>query len=424
MNPLEDNVLAAIDSLKDEAFAFLRRLVQQPSTLGRERPAQEIVYRKLKSLGLTTELWEPRISELSAHPAFAPVEWDYRGRPNVTAVLPGCGRGRSLALNGHIDVVSPEPLWGWSHDPWGAEIVCNRMYGRGAADMKGGIAMMVLTLEALIRSGVTLKGNVYFESVIEEECGGNGALACRQRGHAADAGAAIVAESTNRYLGISELGVMWFRVKVRGSSGHVAMAHKSANVIESCYPLIQALRCLEADMNRQVSHPCYQGYEHPINLNVGEIRGGHWPSSVPVECTFVCRLSYEPGVSNREMRQRVEACLEEASRADPLIRQNPLQVEYLGFQSEGDWIDPEQEHVQLLRKAYRAITGEELIPRAFTGTTDARYFNLYTQTPAMAFGPTGENIHAADEFVELDSIVTGSKTLALFLLEWCEIGER
>jgi acetylornithine deacetylase len=424
MDPLEENILVSIDGLKDEMVSFLQTLVQHPSTLGLERPAQEIVYRKFKSLGLPADLWEPRLSDLCVHPGFAPVEWDYTGRPNVTAVLQGNGGGRSLALNGHIDVVSPEPLWGWSHDPWGAEIVGNRLYGRGAADMKAGIAMMVLALEALINNKVKLNGNVYFETVIEEECGGNGALACRLRGHAADADAAIVLEDTNLSLGTSELGVMWFRVRVRSSSGHVAQAHKSSNVIESCYPLMKALRRLETEMNDQVSHPLYMSREHPINLNIGEIKGGHWPSSVPADCSFVCRLSYEPGVPNREIRKRVEACLFEASRKIPLFRQHPPQVEYYGFQSEGDWIDQDQEFIKTLGKAHKAISGRELTPLAFTGTTDMRSFNLFSSTPAVVYGPKGENGHAADEFVELDSIVTGAKTLALFMLDWCGTGEQ
>lgn len=421
MNTIEMKVFSTIDALKDSMVSFLQALVRCPSTLGNERSAQEIVYRKLKSLGLRAEIWEPRLSDLCAHPAFAPVEWDYTGRPNVTATLPGSGGGRSLALNGHIDVVPPGPSWDWDYDPWGAEIVGNRMYGRGAADMKGGIAMVLLALEALRESEVTLKGNVYFESVIEEECGGNGALACRLRGHAADSDAAIVAEDTNHIILVGEMGVMWFRVRVRSGSGHVAMAHKSGNVIESCYFLMQALKRLEEEMNAQVSHPYFANYEHPVNLNIGEIRGGHWVSSVPSECWFACRLSYEPSIPNREMRKRIETCLSEASQEHPLLRENPPQVEYFGFQCEGDWIEREHSHVETLAKAHQMIAGEVPQRLAFPGTTDVRSFNLYANIPAVAYGPKGENIHAANEYVELDSILTGAKVLTWFMLDWCGV---
>jgi acetylornithine deacetylase len=421
MDQHTEKVLSTIDDLYGEMVRFLAELVRHPSTLGEERPAQEVVYRKLKSMGLSAELWEPRLSELSAHRAFAPVEWDYQNRPNLTAVLKGLGGGKSLAFNGHIDVVSPEPIWGWSHDPWGAEVEGNRMYGRGTVDMKGGIAMMVLALEGLIKNGVKLKGDIYLETVIEEECGGNGALACRLRGYAAKADAAIVTEGTGLSVGVSELGVMWFRVRLRSGSAHVAQAHKCINVIESCYPLMQALHRLEAEMNRDVTHPNYLNQEHPINLNVGEIKGGHWPSSVPVECSFVCRLSYVPGVSNQEMRKRVETCILEASTENPLFKQYPPRVEFYGFQSEGDWIEQDHQLIKTLEQAHKTISGTNLLPLIFTGTTDMRSFNLYTSTTAVNYGPKGENGHTSEEYVDLDSIVNGAKTLALFVMDWCGV---
>lgn len=420
---LEDNIYTAIEDHREAMVSFLQRLVQQPSVLGNERGAQEIVYHKLKSLGFSTEIWEPRLDVLASHPAFAPVEWDYNGRPNVTGVLQGNGGGKSLAFNGHVDVVSPEPLWGWSYDPWGAEIVGNRMYGRGAGDMKCGIAMVFLALEALKETGVRLRGNVYMETVIEEECGGNGALACRLKGHASSADAALVVEPTNLATGIGELGVIWFRVRARSLSGHVAQAHKSGNVIESCFPLMRALRGLEAELNQQINHPYFRDIEHPVNLNIGTIQGGQWPSSVPVECSFVCRLSYEPGITNLEIRQRIEACIYEAAAQDALFKNMPPVIEYYGFQSLASTIDRDHELLSALGQAHRHITGEEIQKFAFTGTTDARSFNLYSETPATAYGPVVGNIHNADEYVELDSIVTGAKTTALFMMNWCGVEE-
>ena len=419
MNTQEKNVINAIDGLKDDMVSFLKELVKQPSVLGNEKPAQEIVYRKLKLLGLPVDIWDPRMSDLCAHPSFAPVEWDYNGRPNVTAVLQGAGGGSSLVLNGHIDVVTPEPLWEWSRDPWGAEVDGNRLYGRGAMDMKAGIALNIMVIEALLKSKAKLKGNIYFESVIEEECGGNGTLACRLRGHAVDATAAIITEPSSLIMVNGDMGVMWFRVRVRGKSGHPTQTQKIPNVIESCFPLMQALHSLEAEMNNQVSHPFFISQKNPIVLNIGEIQGGHWPSSTPAECTFDCRLPYEPGVSNLEMRKRVEKCLLDASTGNPLYQHNPPEVEYYGFQSVGDAIDPEQEFIKLLGKAHQTITGKELIHYAGAGATDLRYFNIYSRTPAVVYGPIGENAHGADEFVDLESIVTAAKTLALFTLNFC-----
>jgi acetylornithine deacetylase len=420
MDRIQERVLAEIERREGSMVAFLQALVRQPSTLGNELGAQQIVYRKLKSLGLAAELWKPRLDLLRTHPAFAPVEWSYEGRPNVTAALKGQGgRGESLVLNGHIDVVSPEPSWGWSRDPWGAEIVGRRLYGRGAFDMKGGIATSILALEGILAAGVVLHGDVFVETVLEEECCGNGTLACRLKGYSSTASAAIVTEGTDLAVHLADMGVMWFRVRVRGSSGHVGRAHEANNAIEKCFPLIQALRELEAEMNRQVSHPAYIGREHPVNLNVGTIEGGHWPSSVPADCAFVCRLSYEPGVEYGDIRRRVETCVLEAAQQDPWLAREPPRLEYFGFQAEGSTVDRDSPLLERLGRAHRQVTGEELQYVASTALTDIRYFNLYSGIPATDYGPTGANAHNVDEYVELDSIVTAARTLALFVLDWC-----
>jgi acetylornithine deacetylase len=421
MKYIQQTVLNKIEDRADATVEFLQAIVRQPSVRGNERGAQELVYRKLRSLGLPAERWEPRLDVLARHPAFAPVEWDYHDRPNVSAVLKGSGGGRSVVLNGHIDVVPPEPLHGWSFDPWGAEIRDGRLYGRGAGDMKGGIAMIVLAVEALQAAGVKLKGDVFLESVIEEECGGNGTLACRLRGYSQAASAAVVTEPHGLHYGKADLGILWFRMIVHGVSAHVADAHKHGNVIEACCRLMQALRGLEAEMNAEPRHPLYQEHPHPVNLNIGMVRGGHWPSSVPSDCTFECRLSYQPGVQNSAVRERIEACLRTAAASDPLLQAASLRVEYYGLQSEPCVYPTEGEFIQTLGRAHQEVTGSPLLGLAGTGTTDARYFTLYSDIPATCYGPVAGNIHAADEYVELDSIVTAAKTLALFLLDWCGV---
>ena len=417
----KNRVFEEITNLEESMISFLQDLVKEPSTLGNEKGAQLIVYNKLKEIGLEARIWDPDIYVLEKHPACAPVEWDYRERPNVTAIhATEMKEGKSLVLNGHIDVVSPEPMWEWKHDPWGAVIENNRLYGRGSADMKGGIAMMILALEAIIKSDIELFGDIFVETVIEEECGGNGALACRLDGYSKSANAAIVPEPFSLQASIADLGIMWFRVRLKGTSAHVAEASKYGNVIESCYPLIQALRELERKMNANVKHPLYKDHEHPINLNVGTITGGHWPSSVPSECSFVCRLSYMPSMKNREAQQLVKECIQNEAQKHQLLRKHPPLIEFYGFQSEGSVLDKKSELINVLGKAHQEVTNEEMKFVASTGTTDMRYFNLYEGIPATCYGPIGGNIHTSNEYVELDSIITGAKTLALFVLEWCK----
>lgn len=289
--------------------------------------------------------------------------------------------------------------------------------------MKGGIAMSVLALESIIGAGVGLRGNVFFESVLEEECSGNGTLACRLSGYSAGAQAAIIPEPFGLNAGVADVGVMWFKVIVRGSSGHVSEAHKANNAIEKCFNLLQALKGLEKVLNEEISHPAFVGMEHPVNLNIGIIKGGDWPSTVPGECSFDCRLSFEPGIRYMDIRKRVEGCVMDAVEKDPWLIKFPPKIEYYGFQAEGSVVDVNCEFMQTLARAHRKVTDRQLAHIADTGLTDMRYFNLYSDYPAVSYGPSGVNFHNADEYVDLDSIITGAKTIALFILDWCGVDD-
>ncbi|MGQ9584868.1 MAG: ArgE/DapE family deacylase [Anaerolineae bacterium] len=420
MSDLMARVSDAVEQHRESMVSLLQSLVRQPSTLGNERPVQEVIHRKWQSLGLESTIWELDPDSLAAHPAYAPVEWGYAGRPNVTAVLRSPqGGGRSLVINGHVDVVSPEPLSLWTHDPWEGEILGGRMYGRGTADMKGGIAMAALALESLLANGVTLRGDLILETVIEEECSGNGTLACRLAGYQADG--ALICEPYALQANVATMGVMWFRVMVQGRSGHVRSAREAVNAIEKCFPLVEALRQLEERMNSEITHPLYRDLEHPINLNLGIMQGGDWPSTVPASCQFACRISYPPGVSPSEVRRRIEGCVAEAASRDPWLRQESPVLHYYGFRAHGSQVDVQSPLVQILKDCHRSVLGEELGFAVSTACDDTRYFNHDFGVPAVGYGPAGAGIHGADEYVELDSIATGAKVLARFIMEWCGV---
>src|SRR3954468_3086000 len=186
-----EHLWTEIEARRDELIGVIADLVRRPSLLGEEGPAQTYVADYLRASGMTTEVWELDQSVRSL-PNAGDSGVPFAGRPNVAGTLPGRGDGRSLILNGHIDVVSPEPLSDWNFNPWDAEIVGDRMYGRGAMDMKVGIATN-LFLPRLIRElGIELDGDVTVHSVIEEECSGIGALDAARR---VSADAALVTES-------------------------------------------------------------------------------------------------------------------------------------------------------------------------------------------------------------------------------------
>jgi acetylornithine deacetylase len=362
------------------------------------------------------------VKTLRQHPSFGPLDLSYQARPNVTAVwradAPG---GKSIIFNGHTDVVSAEPLVNWTHDPFGAEIVGEWMYGRGAADMKGGVAAMILAVEAVRSAGVSLRGDVILEAVIEEECTGNGTLACVLKGLKADT--AIIPEAHGLTASLSTVGVIWFRVKTRGQASHVLAAESAVNAIEKMIPVIHTLRALEAEMNTETRHPLYKDLPHPINLNIGVIGSGDWPSTVPSSCFIECRLSCQPGSSVDETQERVRQAVKKAAHEDAWLQKNPPEVEFFGFRAEPSMVDPATEAMKTLKDCHQTIVGGDLTLHPGTATTDERFFLNNLGIPATCYGPIGERIHAGEERVYLPSVLLSAKVMALFMMRWCQIVE-
>lgn len=422
LTELEVAVMEQVDSRFSETIDFLQAMVRQPSTLGNEKGVQEVVYQRLQALGLAPEMWDLDLTVLKQHPNFGPLELSYQNRPNVTsvwkAVAPG---GKSVVFNGHVDVVSAEPLANWSHNPYGAEIIDDWMYGRGAADMKAGVAGMILAVEAVRAAGIGLRGDVTVESVIEEECTGNGTLACVLRGLTGDA--ALVPESHGLTASLATVGVIWFRVKTRGLASHVLAAESAVNAIEKMIPVIAALRELEAEMNAETRHPFYKELPHPINLNIGVIRSGDWPSTVPSSCAIECRLSCQPGSSVAETHERVRRAVQKAAETDAWLQKNPPVVEFFGFRAEPSVCDPTAPAMVALAGCHQVVVGGELGFYPATATTDERFFLNNLGIPATCYGPKGERIHAGEERVYLPSVLLSAKVMALFLLRWCQVAE-
>ena len=257
---------------------------------------------------------------LRAHPLAAPFSWPVTGKRNVVATWAGTGEGRSLVLNGHVDVVPPGAERLWSGDPFSARRDGDWLLGRGAGDMKAGLAAVVGAVRGLRRLGLAPVGDLLLQSVVEEECGGNGALQCLLAGHRADA--CVIPEPFPDSVSVAQVGVLWFHVDVEGIPAHVGEAAVGVNAIEAVIPIVAALRRLEAELNESPPPP-YDELEHPINLNVGVVRGGDWPSTVAAECTLSCRLALFPGQEVAWLQGRVEDAIAAAAAAHPYLVGSP-----------------------------------------------------------------------------------------------------
>ena len=415
----EREILAAVASQRQDAIAFLQALVREPSLLGQEQSAQALMKDRFHALRLDVHELDIDEESLKDHPGYSPSLLSYDGRVNVIGIhAPRVVRGRSLILNGHIDVVPVGAERLWTRPPFEPWIDGDRLYGRGANDMKAGIVAYTMAFQALQRLGWQPAAKVILQSVIEEECTGNGALACLVAGYSADA--AIIPEPFLDRVMSAQMGVMWLTLDVYGVPVHASVAHTGVGAIEFAQHLVECLRELELLWNEPRNrHSLYCQHDHPVNFNLGRIEGGEWSSSVSTHCRVDLRLSFYPGTKPADVRQQVETRLRQAHAHHPAKACVEVEVSYRGFQAEGLVVDLQQPALQTLMQAHQDITGQVCGTRATTGTTDVRFFHLYGNIPSTCYGPLGANIHGVDEWVSLSSLQQVTAVLALTMARWC-----
>lgn len=420
---LTQKILAAVEEGFEEQIAFTEALGRYPSLRGQEATAQDFLHDELKKRGYAMDRWTIEVDDIRHHPGFSPVEVDYSNAINVVGTLrPREEKGKSLVLNGHVDVVPEGPLDMWSSPPFEPRRDGDWLYGRGIADMKAGIAANIYAVDALKRLGYRPAATVYQQSVVEEECTGNGALAALLRGYNADA--AIIPEPEDDKLVRANTGVLWFRVRVQGVPVHVREAGSGANAIEAAYELIKGLRALEAAWNDQKSdHRYFEELDHPINFNVGKIAGGDWASSVPAWCEFDCRIALYPGIKAADAAREIEDHLRRVSDGIPFLANNPPQVIFNGFFAEGYVLEEGTEAEETLARAHMSSYAKPLESFVTPGYLDGRVFVIYGETPCLVYGPYSEAIHGFDERVKLSSVKRVTGTIALFIAEWCGLEE-
>jgi acetylornithine deacetylase len=415
-------ILEAVDALREEAVETLLRLVRCPSTLGREQAALEEMARIYEGLGLAPRRVPVDVAALAVHPGFSPPLLPYEGRDNVVAVhRPREARGRSLTLQGHVDVVPEGAADMWATPPYEPAIRGGRVFGRGAGDMKAGIVSYCMAFKALRLAGLAPAAEVQMHAVIEEECTGNGALAAMLALPPTDA--VIIPEPGPGYdaLYTAEVGVVWAWVTVSGRPAHVRDMQAGVNAIEAAQAIAARFKAYEAAMNRaERIHPAFRGVNHPVNVNLGTIEGGEWNSSVATRCRIGLRVGVMMGCTAAETRADIERLVAEAA-ADPALRGAQVKLEFRGFMADPCVFDTEAAIVRLARRCYAEATGGALRDYPATGLTDGRHFVLHRGTPVACFGPDAQDIHGIDENVGIESMHGITRTIALAMAEWCGV---
>lgn len=416
---LRDRIVASVDQGFDEQIVLSQDLIRFPSTRAQEHAVQDFVFQTLRKRGYAMDRFEMDQEALERHPGGGAFSDEHSRAPIVVGIhRPREETGRSLILQGHVDVVPTGPTAMWTYPPFDPVIEGDWLYGRGGADMKVGLAANISALDALRRIGLQPAATVYVQSVVEEESTGNGALMAHLRGYKADA--ALISEPEAERLVRANVGVLWFQVEVRGFPVHVRQMGTGANAIDAAYRVIGELRRIEEEWNAdKANHKHFENENHPINLNIGKIEGGDWASSVPCWCKIDCRVSIYPGTSAEEAMRKITDRISAFARADNFLANMPPVTTFNGFQAEGYVLEPGSEAEAVLGRAHKEATGKPLETFMTAAYLDARVYALYDKIPTLCYGGLGENIHGFDERASLASTKRITKAIALFIAEWC-----
>jgi len=305
-----------------------------------------------------------------------------------------------LLINGHLDTVPVRPD-AWRHDPFGGEVNDGRLYGRGSADMKGGVASAITALQVCRALDLDLPCEIAFHLVADEELGGQHGTAALLRQGLIHADACLDPEPTGLQLCLAERGLMFARITTRGIPAHGSEPSKGHSAIITAAAIAQVLHDNEFP---QTPHPLLG----TTTCNVGMIRGGSGPNVVPEECELHIDRRALPGDTEQSVVRSIVdriACLGLAPDED-----YELVVDTFCEPSE---IDAEHPFVDTVAESYRMMTGRAPGIAGLPFTTDARFMRNQLRIPTVVFGPGDLGVaHTVDEYVEVDALITAAAVYA------------
>ena len=417
MKPEErEKLIQIIEQNRDKAVELLRNMISIPSVTGDEAAIQKYLASYMAKIGLDVDMWETDWDELKKHPGYRPVQRGYEGRPNLVATLKGAGGGRSLLLNGHTDVIPVGE--GWSEDPWSAAIRDGRIYGRGSADMKSGVASHIVAVELIKAAGLKLKGDVLINVVVDEEVSGHGTLDTVIRGYRADAG--ISGETSDLAVQPACIGRIWFEISIAGKPAGIQKRYQGVSGIDLGNKIVKAVQELEARRVATVSHPLYPNALDSLPCMIGVFSAGNYPSAFPDSCLLKGSIGTVPGEDHQGVKQSLVDQVARAAASDSWMKDHPPVVRFVGYDAQASEIPRDHPIVQTVVNSLRQVGRDPQISGR-QGAADTRFLNEYANTPTVIFGPGSTSImHATDEYVSIDDYITAIKVVALSICDWCQ----
>lgn len=417
ISALSSAARAAADAVDPAAIREdLVAIVRIPSVTGREEAVAADLAVRLGAVGMSVETPSPDPAAIRADPAWPGEETE---RTSLPLVIGRMGRpgGRRVVLSGHVDVVPPGDPETWTTDPWAAEIRDGRLYGRGACDMKGGVAAILAAVRALVASGAAgrLDGELIVALVPGEEDGGQGTLAAIRAGVTADL--AIITEPSNLDIVVAHAGAITFRLTVPGRAAHASQRREGVSALDNLFTVLRFLEVDETERNASETDPLMTVLGLPYPTIVGIVAGGEWASTVldRVVCDgrYGVRLGQTPADAAADLRRAIDM----ANAGDPFLRDHPATVEIVGGQFGSGRVPSDHELPVGLASVAEAITGRRPGLLGEPYGADMRLFINAGGTPCVMYGPGDVKVaHSADENVALAEVETCARVLAAWVV--------
>jgi acetylornithine deacetylase len=429
----ERDVCEAVAAAEDELVELARRLVGFDTTTHtagsppREEAAlQAYLAERLGAAGADVRVWEPEPALVEGH-RMIPPGFSFDGRPQLAARFEGGGGGRTLLLNGHVDVVDPGASESWAHDPFAAVVEDGVLHGRGSCDMKGGVACMVFASEVLSSLGVRLAGELVVNTVTDEESTGAGGLASART---LQADAAIVPEPTGLGVWIACRGSLLPTITVAGRAGHAGIPPRhpdeggAVNAIEKMSIVLEAIRRLREEWELRPRHP----YLSPPDCVPTIIEGGEWIVSYPASCRLDCHIEYLPDQADAEgwgtaVEREFTDWVLRAAAADPWLAAHPPRIDWTVGGVPPSSVAADSPVVVAALSAARAV-GRASELGGLDNWHDGATLTVEAGIPAICLGPGDIRLaHTASESVPVADLVSCTQALAVAAMRFCGVSD-
>jgi acetylornithine deacetylase len=411
-SPSVTDILAVVESVRDETERFLCDLIRIPSLPGKEAAAIE-----------EAAQWFREIAEVEAIPLSNSLREDrdysnpipmleYDNRFNLRIHVPGRGHGRKLLLNTHLDVVPPSD---GQDRPFEPRLDSGFIHGRGACDAKGQVAVIFAALSALRRMGLPFHGDVVVHLVVEEEVGGNGTLAMIRYGEQADG--CLVMEPTSLRILSSVRGAVWFRIMCAGRPGHSGRSQETVSALKSAVGVMETLEQYHARLlasSRGI--PLFDCYPDPMPITFGKLTAGDWPSTAPARAVVEGVLGFLPNKNAEQVMKEIRQAIMDTG--DIWLREH-FKLDFT-YRHDAHSLHADHPLIVGLQSCCRdfGVPGEV---NAMTASCDSWYYNNQLRIPTVVFGAGDLSFaHSCEEKIHLDEVLRSAAILVRFVQRWCE----